>query len=630
MSTANATTPPLTVPTGAADRRPVSEREARRGTNSAQERATYDGVTWLHRPEAEGLLRLVRRTAWAAPEDQGWERVKHNARREVWRAEIGGATYYLKYYLRDPWLRRLRNVFRGHPCNAEWDAACFTERHGIAAPRAVACTSHLPRGGGACAVLITAAITPAESLSSFWLRLATDDDPVRRRRDTAHLLDLLAEMIARAHQAGFEHLDMHVDNILVRPVAPRQYQTVFVDLQTARRNVPIRDGAIVRNLAQLNQWFRRHASLSDRLRFLRAYLRYRNEFEVLYEHGRPLALSFRELVTALQVMARHHAERLWARRDRRAGRDGRYFCRLRLPGGWRGLALTCCKHSADESRASQLVFERRWWRTQLADPLRWFRTQEGSARCKNSHSAEILRTSLPHPDGEIPVIIKHPRARNWRRRMAQWRPISRSRRAWRMGQALLNREIPTARPLALIERRIGPLAVDSVLVTEAVAQAVDLETFLRRAGGLLRGTAWYRLKYDLMVIVARELRRLHERGFRHRDCKASNLLVVNEPELQICWIDLDGIRIGRVPREDQPRPRNHELRAIARLAASLEPLGLVTRADAARFLREYSAQFGAARTTWRGIWHAVAAAVARKRAAKEARRQWKLRHYGRE
>ena len=157
------------------------------------------------------------------------------------------------------------------------------------------------------------------------------------------MIDTLAALIARAHQAGFEHRDMHVANILVHPVAPGKYETFFVDLQNVKTDRPLSDRAVVRNLAQLNQWFRRHSSLADRLRFLRRYLRWRNEYEQTYTHGRPLTLTLPQLVRALAGRAEVHAQRLWSKRDRRAQRNSRYYSQVRLAGGWRGAVYLACK-----------------------------------------------------------------------------------------------------------------------------------------------------------------------------------------------------------------------------------------------------------------------------------------------
>lgn len=623
MGTLNLT-PSAATPTPPADARPGRLLHAGPVTTATDHtQCAWDGWVWTYCHEAAELLARVPASAWADPARQGWQRIKHNARREVWRATLQGVPYYLKYHSCDRGWRRLRRLFRDGPCRAEWEGGLFARRAGIPAVRPLAYTLDVRRGGRRGALLISEAIEPAQPLNEFWLQVQSDEDQARRRRDSAQLIELLAAMIARAHQAGFEHLDMHAANILVQPLGARQYRTVFVDLQSARRGTPLSDHAVVRNLAQLNQWFRRHSSAADRLRFLRAYLRWRNEFEPAFEHARPLGLEFAELVAALKVTAQRHAARLWARRDRHSARDGRYFMRLAQAGGWRGLAVAACKHALDESRASQLVFNREWWSKQLAAPRRWFAAGSSPA-CKDSHSGLVQRALLEHPQGSVPVILKRPRARNWWRRLVQWWPPSRSRRGWRMGHALLNRDIATARPLALLERRVGPFVFDSLLVTEAIPGAIDLEAFLRQQRPALSARDWAGLKRRLVHLLALQLRRLHERGFQHRDCKASNILVVRHPELKLLWIDMDGVRFQGWFASAWPA------RPLVRLDVSLQDVPGLTRTDRVRFLKAYFARYGQSPDRWREMWPLLAAASAKKARAKEQRRAWKLKHYGRE
>ncbi len=581
----------------------------------------FDGLHWTIRNGFDRVLARVPARAWCDPASQGWERIKHNGSRDVWRARIGDQVFYLKYYYCRGFRATLKRWLRGPACIAEWRTGIYTLEHGIDAVRPAGYTPRLRSRGGACSLLVTEAAEPSHPLDAFWRMIQSDPDVARRRADTQQLIERLAQMIARAHQAGFEHLDMHASNILVQPIGPRQYRTLFVDLHTARMGVALDARALVRNLAQLNQWFRRHSSVGDRLRFLRAYFRWRNEFEHRAPHGRPLELTFEQLVRALVAAAARHADRLWSQRDRRAARRGRYFSPLRLPDGWRGLAFVRCKHALDESPVSKRTLEPEWWRERLADPLTLFRGDS----CKNSHSAQVTRVQLPHPDGEISVIVKRPRARNWRRRLAMMLAPSRSLRGWRIGHAMLHRDIAVARPLAVLERRAGPVLRDSLLITEAVPNAQNLEEHLRRAAVRLPAAAWTGYKRKLARLLVRHLRQLEDRGFAHRDCKASNILVVDGaggPKL--LWIDMDGLRpAGALSRARRAAP-------LMRLHVSLESVPGLTRTDRARFLRDYCARFGSRPDAWRELWRRLEAPARRKRAAKETRRQWKLQRYGRE
>jgi hypothetical protein len=287
------------------------------------------------------------------------------------------------------------------------------------------------------------------------------------------------------------------------------------------------------------------------------------------------------------------------------------------------MGVVCVKHPQSESRASRLTFDPAWWQAQLANLSRWF-TPGGGQPCKESHSGLVTRVALAHPEGALQVIAKRPQARNGWRRIIQWLPPSRSRRGWRIGHALLHRDIPTARPLAILERRFGPCAPDSVLLTEALPGALDLETYLHEKHLALPRDEWLRLKREFSTQLVRHVRRLFDCGFAHRDCKASNILVVQHPERKLLWIDMDGIRRRRFGRPADP------LRALTWLHVSLLRVPGLTRTDRLRFLQAYAARFGAPHDAWRRLWRAIDARSTVKRQAKEARRQWKLKHYGRE
>ncbi|RMF81054.1 MAG: hypothetical protein D6744_07585, partial [Planctomycetota bacterium] len=271
-----------------------------------------DGIVWTCLPPAPPLLDRIPAEAWRDPAGQpGWRCVKRNAARQVWRIRTEAGVFYAKYFREHDWRARAKAVLGRCPCRDEWTCLTYALRAGIRAPRPVALTHALGGGGPRRAVLITEAIEPSAPLDEYWLELR-ETRGRRRREGVRELCETLAELIAHAHQAGLEHVDMHAANIVVCEQRGAS-QAAFVDLQSARLGAALPDEAVVRNLAQLNQWFRRHASLADRLRFLRAYLRWRLEYEQLTPFARPLRMSFRELYAALNDAADRHARQLWRR-----------------------------------------------------------------------------------------------------------------------------------------------------------------------------------------------------------------------------------------------------------------------------------------------------------------------------
>lgn len=577
---------------------------------------------WRIRAGAESLLARVPNAVWQNPVANGWTRIKQNSQREVWRATLGGKTFYLKYYRAYGVRHKLRHLLGRRALEAEWKSGLYALRMGIPAVRPVACTPDIQYRGHQWSLLITEALEPTYTLDAYWNLINADDDPRRRRHDVAKLANALAKLIAHAHQAGFEHLDMHAANILVHPTAPGDYRVVFVDLQSARLGRPIRDAALVRNLAQLNQWFRQHSSVKDRIRFLRRYFYWRNEFEHAYPHARRSRLSFQCLVAALHKRALTHARALNAQRDRRLHSSGRYFGKLRL-GGWTLMYSRGWKHLAKQSHASGLTFDEPWWRKQLQQPLHWFKNGH-AATCKESHSGSVCRATLKHPSGPLSIIIKRPRARNWRRRISQWIRPSRSWRGWRMGHILLHRRVATAPPLAVLEKRLGPFVLDSLLITEAIPGAEDLDQHLRRMHALLSPARWRAHKRDLIQALARTLRQLENAEILHRDCKANNILVVREPHLHLMWVDMDGLRLRK-----RPLTHGERMRALLRLHVSLCELPGINRSDCLRLLRAYSTRWGANTQSWRVVWRELERLAAVKRRKLAARRAWKRKRYGR-
>lgn len=546
--------------------------------------------------------------------------VKRNGQRDVWQVNAGDRAYFAKIYHPVGMAARIKLMLRGPIANQEWDVGLYAAAHSVAAVSPVAVAWELGRRFDGTSLLVTEAVVDAIPLSDYW-RTIRDD-----RHQAILLVDSLARLIARAHQCGFQHGDMHPGNVLVRRVDQR-CEAFFVDLHRVCIGKRVASGQAVANLAHLNQWFRRNASRSQRLRFMKSYIRYRDQFAQASSLARNWPIDLRRLSADLAVQADRHANKLWGKRDRRAMRTSRYFARLRLADGWRGHAVLKTKHPTAGNDIN-IEFTKAQWRSALADPLAVLDPSRAEL-LKDSHTATICKAKLDSDLGAVTAVVKRSLARNAWKRLAQWLGPSRNLRAWRMANMLRNRDLPVATPLAVIEKfALGFIRTDSISVTEYVGETVDLEAFLTREIASIPPLEQRRVKDQLILSVVRLLKAFHERGFIHRDMKAPNLLVRWAPPYQgsplLVFIDMDGISHRRRSTESQ------RIRAVVRLCASLLASPGCTASDRLRFLKTYLTGPGKPPDEWKRFWRRIHEEVCAKLAHKEVRREWKLAHYGRE
>src|SRR5207248_1116756 len=99
-----------------------------------------------------------------------------------------------------------------------------------------------------------------------YLLLHPPPTPAERRE----LIEALAAFVARLHEAGVTHPDLHPGNLLVREVAGHR-EFFLIDVHDIQLGPPLSRAARRANLALLNRWFQIRSTRTDRLRFWRAY-----------------------------------------------------------------------------------------------------------------------------------------------------------------------------------------------------------------------------------------------------------------------------------------------------------------------------------------------------------------------
>lgn len=438
------------------------------------------------------------------------------------------------------------------------------------------------------------AVAPAEPADQ-WHEAALhrgDEDALRAVRQATISL---ARMIGRMHAAGVVHWDLHCGNILVRTGAAAG-ELVLIDLHRGRRRRLSRRVKAA-NLAQLLHDRSDFTTRSDRLRFLKEYLA---------ASGAPGTLRGWQMM--VEDLGRRHGRRYRSQRDRRVMGNNRYFRRIRLSRGWRGHVVLASKRKMAGSQAAEVQFTAEAWRRLLRGPESLTELAEGQGTVlKDARSSLVVRRPIMIGPHRVDVFIKRPRRKHyWKIIVDCFRP-SRPTRAFKLGHALLTRRIATALPLAALERRFGPVLLESILITEAV-DCPRLHDFLNTylapgpAGGIkLSATQQMALAQAVLWQMGRLLQKLHDNRFAHRDLKANNMLVRWSPgeSPEIVLVDLDGLR--RKPVMTQKR----RFQGLMRLNVSLLKCPVVNRAGRLRMLLGYLRRPGIGRVNFKPYWRVL-------------------------
>ncbi|MDR1648111.1 MAG: hypothetical protein LBR88_08780 [Zoogloeaceae bacterium] len=367
-----------------------------------------------------------------------------------------------------------------------------------AAPHALATPRLLTQGfvSGVGGWLLFEWLEDAESLSSRW-----QTAPTAAARD--HLLGMALRACAALYRQGVWQADPHPDNLLF--VQNRLYLIDGGDIRMEAAPLPIK-----RQLDNLGLFFAQLPEIADDA--LPALLAASALFST------PLTATQTQSLQNARAKARH-----WRMRDLldKCFRDCSLF--VARPQGWRGMfGRILARRDAAE-----------WLTPLLANPDALL--QHGLIY-KNGGSATVARIECA---GHALVVKRYNVKRFWRGLRRCWR-LSRAARSWREAHRLLALGIPTARPLALIERRFFWLTGTAWFIAEHLP-GENLVARLAHHGGHLPSAEQTALE-NLLAALARE-------NISHGDLKGHNLILQEaEDEKQAkqwALIDLDAMRQHR-------------------------------------------------------------------------------------
>lgn len=543
---------------------------------------TLAGVRWLVRPEWQARLLNEAGLRWADWQAESRiELVKQAPHRSVFRIALAEGAVFVKHYPTGQWRARLRQMVRPPKARLEWRRTLAASALELPTVEPIA----VGERADAESYLITAEWPDAEPLDRSLLRQAeawarSYASQVRRR-----FARRLGHFIARLHEAGLRHHDLHAGNLMVRETdAGDDWELTLIDLYAVRLGPPLGLDESLKNLALFGNWFWPRSTPSDRLRFWGAYLRARRTLRLDKEAAKAAAA---ELEEATWRRHRH----VWLDRSRRCLGANREFRRLKAPG-MVGQAVVGWPESCLDA-----------WLQAPEAPLASVR----ATVLKASASSQVVKLPVDGADLAYKRFAVVKRFERWTQAWAG----SPARRSWHAAFMLLDAGVPTPRPVAFFEQRGLGWVGDSYLVAEHLNGAVPLADHVR---GLDRLPPARRRegRRRLAGRAAHLLRRLHRYGLSHRDLKAANWLVVPARAVagddRLYLIDLVGVTRQR-RLADKRRAKD-----LARFALSF--LAESTRTERLRFLQSY---LGSAAADWRRWWREIERFAAAKSARNRRR-----------
>jgi tRNA A-37 threonylcarbamoyl transferase component Bud32 len=540
-------------------------------------------VRWQVMPEWEQTLlgpAGLRLEEWLA---EGSARiVKNGAHRTVYRVDVAGRAFFLKHYRCQAALEVSRHLVRASASRREWRKALEVARRQIPTFKPVALGEQFRGGLVHDSFLVTEAVPDSCSLEHYAAnvlpRLPARQQAMTRRKIAA----ALAKLCAAAHRAGILHNDFHAGNILVRldsgSADPRQPDGLprlyLIDLPGVRLSGPLDWKRSRDSLVMLGAGWLQRTTRTERWRFWRLYLSQRPDLVIADPRG---------AAAEIHRLAREFGRSIARGRDKRSLETNRDYYRLRLPEG--------TGHAVRGFSESDLA----WL---IRDPGALLRDNIHRP-AKIGHTSVVVEAELPLNGACVRVAYKRCRAGTVRKNVARFFLPSRALAGWRLGHALLERGIATARPIVVCQPRGLQAGRDSYLATEWIEGGENLHLFAWR---LARRNPPDRARPVACCArsLGRLLGRMHAWRIGHRDLKGCNLAVVEQGDgIATYLLDMDGVSILRTIG-DRRRARD-----LARLAVSLEIHPWVTRADRLRFVRAYLREFAQDVSDWKRLWRAV-------------------------
>jgi tRNA A-37 threonylcarbamoyl transferase component Bud32 len=470
------------------------------------------------------------------------EIVKHSLNRTVYRVGLAGKPVYVKHYEVNDYLGRVRSWLRQAKAWIEWRHTVLLQERSVPTVTPVAVGRHPNLGS----YIITEEIPDAQPLQEF-LDLHWEEWKRSRQQGACQkLVKEIGTFLAQMLKNGIVHDDLHAGNVLVHTDALGHRNWYLIDPYNVQRKPRSHRKALLDTLALMihNNWHR--LSAQDRLR---GWLSFRQSMGLQLTK-----IDERRFLTQLHDEIQSRIYSVWNQRVRRNTKANRDFYELRVR---RSRAWASRDIPADW--LAKFLFEPE---QSLKKPVQVIK------RSRHGLAATIAGPTEP-------VLIKKFTPRHvWDRLFGRWRR-SPALHCYRMAYRLYTAFLPTARPLAVVEKHRHGQLLSSYVLTEYLKDTVPL------------GEYWPQIAPEVqqqtLLSLAGLIQRLHSFRLSHRDLKLTNILARHHGEkpVELFLIDLRGVT------HSFWLTTSRRQKDLARLALSAITSLKASRTDLLRFLRRY-------------------------------------------
>src|SRR5262249_38417229 len=170
--------------------------------------------------------------------------------------------------------------------------------------------------------LITRTLENTQPVDKFIAKEWPHLPPLRQTRIRQRLAVALGQLLARMHNAGIFHCDLHPGNLLIHLDDGDQPRLYLIDLQAVRIGAPLGWRSSRNTLVILNRWFILRVQRSERLRFWKAYANARN---LIVGPAEKVRQEMLDRARDLELLTKLSNQRFWSSLDRWCQRGNRRF-----------------------------------------------------------------------------------------------------------------------------------------------------------------------------------------------------------------------------------------------------------------------------------------------------------------